>query len=118
MEEKTMHWAAVWGNAVSIAEHRPESFARNITLRYPIDIPFSGDALRFTFDNYCGSESVTITKATVSLATCNITEKVGLSCPISADTVTDITFSDEASVTISAHERVVSDAVSFSVSDT
>lgn len=108
-------WTSMWGNAVSIAEHRPESYAKNITLRYPVYAPFGGEALRFTFDNYCGSESVTITKATVSLAACDITEKVGLSCPISADTVTDITFSDEASVTISAHERVVSDAVSFSV---
>lgn len=59
------------GNAVSIAEHRPESYAKDITLRYPVYAPFDGTALRFTFDNYCGSEPVSITKATVSIADCD-----------------------------------------------
>lgn len=105
----------MWGNAVSIAEHRPESYAKNMTLRYPVFAPFSGEALRFTFDNYCGNEAVTITKATVALAACDITGKISLSCPIAGDTLKDITFSDEASVTLPAHARVVSDAVSLSV---
>ena len=29
-------WVSVWGNAVSIAENRPERYAKDITLRYPI----------------------------------------------------------------------------------
>jgi len=44
-------WVSMWGNAVSIAEHRPEGYAKDITLRYPIYVPFDGEALRFTFDN-------------------------------------------------------------------
>ena len=59
------HWASVWGNAVSVAENRPERYAKNITIRYPINIPFTGTAIRLTFDNYCGSESVTLSKVTV-----------------------------------------------------
>ncbi len=35
------HWAAIWGNAVSIAENRPERYARNITLRYPVRVPLT-----------------------------------------------------------------------------
>lgn len=58
-------WTSVWGNAVSIAENRPERYAREITLRYPIVSPFSGSAVRLTFDNYCGTEPVTIAKTTV-----------------------------------------------------
>ena len=58
-------WVSVWGNAVSVAENRPERYARDITIRYPINIPFSGRAVRLTFDNYCGSEAVTFHKITV-----------------------------------------------------
>jgi hypothetical protein len=29
-ESLQMHWASVWGNAVSIAENRPESYGKNI----------------------------------------------------------------------------------------
>ena len=63
--EHTNHWVSVWGNAVSVAENRPERYAKNITIRYPIHIPFSGEALRLTFDNYCGTEAVVLTKVTV-----------------------------------------------------
>ena len=58
-------WVSVWGNAVSVAENRPERYAKNITIRYPVHIPFAGCALRLTFDNYCGTEPVTLTKTTV-----------------------------------------------------
>lgn len=59
------HWVSVWGNAVSIAENRPERYAKNITIRYPIHIPFAGEAVRLTFDNYCGTEPITLSKVTV-----------------------------------------------------
>ena len=62
MEQK---WVSVWGNAVSVAENRPERYAKDITIRYPIHIPFSGEALRLTFDNYCGTEPITLSKVTV-----------------------------------------------------
>ena len=29
-------WISIWGNAVSIAENRPEGYGKNITLRYPL----------------------------------------------------------------------------------
>lgn len=58
-------WVSVWGNAVSIAENRPERYAKDITIRYPIHIPFSGEAVRLTFDNYCGTESISLNKVTV-----------------------------------------------------
>ena len=58
-------WVSVWGNAVSVAENRPERYAKNITIRYPIHVPFGGEGVRLTFDNYCGTESVTLSKVTV-----------------------------------------------------
>ena len=54
-----MHWASGWGNAISIGENRPERYNKNLTIRYPIYSQFAGKALRLTFDNYCGTESVT-----------------------------------------------------------
>lgn len=108
-------WVSMWGNAMSIAEHRPESYAKNLTLRYPVYAPFSGDALKFTFDNFCGSEAVAVTRATVALSTSDITAKIGLSCPAAAETITDITFDGELTAVIPAGKSLVSDPIHFSV---
>lgn len=62
---QTKHWVSIWGNAAGINENRPEQYAKNITLRYPIYVPFANEALRLTFDNLCGTEDVTISKVTV-----------------------------------------------------
>ncbi len=93
MKTQESHWAAVWGNAVSIAEHRPESYGKNITLRYPIHSQFAGDALRITFDNYCGTDAITIVKTTVLLE----------------DIFYTLTFDGKEEVTIPAGEKAVSD---------
>ena len=96
MNNETMHWASVWGNAVSVAENRPESFSKNITLRYPIYSQFEGTALKITFDNYCGTEPITINKTTVCIN--------GNFYPV--------TFKGQASVTIPAGMNEVSDSLS------
>ena len=64
MEQNTK-WVSVWGNAVSVAENRPERYAKDITLRYPVITSFSCSAVRLTFDNYCGTEPITLDKTTV-----------------------------------------------------
>ena len=91
MEQKK--WVSVWGNAVSVAENRPERYARDITIRYPIHIPFSGEAIRLTFDNYCGTEPVTLSKVTVLYG--------GKAYPVQ--------FASERSVSIGAGQNAVSD---------
>ena len=58
-------WVSVWGNAVSVAENRPERYAKDITLRYPVITSFTCSAVRLTFDNYCGTEPITLDKTTV-----------------------------------------------------
>ena len=89
----TQKWVSVWGNAVSVAENRPERYAKDITVRYPINIPFSGEALRLTFDNYCGTEPITLNKISVFYG--------GEFYPVLC--------SGQPSVTIPAGERVVTD---------
>ena len=55
MSQEFSKWVSIWGNAVSVSENRPESYAKNITLRYPVYCPFDGSRLQLTFDNYCGT---------------------------------------------------------------
>ncbi len=93
------HWASIWGNAVSIAENRPERYAKNITIRYPIRVPFAGTALRLTFDNYCGTEPITINKTTLLVR--------GEFLPV--------TFGGQRAVTIGAGENVICDPVDVSL---
>ena len=94
MKEHT-NWVSVWGNAVSVAENRPERYAKDITFRYPIHIPFSGSAVRLTFDNYCGTEPITLNKTTVFYG--------GRFYPVY--------FGGNREVTIPAGARMVSDAL-------
>lgn len=76
----------------------------------------SGSALRFTLDNYCGKEPVTIHRATVAVCDSDLTGKVPLSCPLAAGTIRDITFDGSHSVTLAAGASATSDALSFPVS--
>ena len=92
-------WVSVWGNAVSVAENRPERYAKNITIRYPIRMPFDGRALRLTFDNYCGTEPITLNKVTV----------------LAGGVFYGVRFGGEESVTIGAGANAVSDAVEVPV---
>lgn len=55
-------WVACWGNATSITDRKEAVYAKDITLRYPIRMCFSGSKLRFRFSNLTGTESVTLTK--------------------------------------------------------
>ncbi len=89
-------WVSVWGNAVSVAENRPERYAKDITIRYPIHIPFEGDAVRLTFDNYCGTEPITLHKVTVFYG--------GKFYPV--------LFNGQRKVTVHGGETAVSDALS------
>ena len=97
--EQGKHWVSVWGNAVSVAENRPERYARDITLRYPVISSFTTDAVRLTFDNYCGTEPITIEKTTVFYGGKFYT----------------VTFGGEGPVSIAAGEKAVSDPMAIRI---
>ena len=97
--EQMNKWVSVWGNAVSVAENRPERYAKDITLRYPVIVTFAARAIRLTFDNYCGTEPITIHKVTVFYDGKFHTAAFGA----------------EQSVTIGAGLTVVSDPLEISV---
>ena len=102
-------YVSIWGNAISIADRRPENYAKDLTLRYPIHPAFDGERLKITLDNFCGTEAVTVTKVCVARNVENGSRK------IREDTVTGVTFGGKASVSIPAGEAVVSDEIVMQV---
>lgn len=102
-----MRWVTVWGNATSVNEHRPETYAKDITLRYPITCAFGGEKVRLHFSNFCGTEPVTLSQVTLASAR---TDR-----EISLHNARLVTFNGEESVTIPAGEEVFSDEITFRV---
>lgn len=102
-------WVAAWGNAMSISNHIPQEYSRNITFRYPVFIPFSGSCLRLTFDNFCGTEAIVITKATVGLCSRNNKKEV------LRETILPVTFSGNTFCRLAAGSRQKSDPVFMNV---
>lgn len=109
MEQKNKKYVTTWGNAISIADRRPENYAKDLTLRYPVRPMFDGDRLKITLDNFCGTEPVTISHVYVA-------DSVDGGREIAEETNTPVTFENGSrSVTIPAGEAVVSDEISFHV---
>ncbi len=102
-------YVSMWGNAMSIADRRPENYAKDLTLRYPIHPAFDGEKLKLTFDNFCGTEPITITEVTIADAKSNGGKE------IDETTLAVVTFDGRCSVTIPAGEAVVSDEICFAV---
>lgn len=92
-------WVAMWGNAMSITENKPEGYAKDITLRYPIVCPFDGNKIRLTFDNYCGTEPVYIEKTVLMLD----------------EKMYPVTFAGERRAEMEAGAAIVSDEVNIDV---
>ena len=59
-------WVACWGNATSITDRKECTYTKDLTLRYPIRMCFSGSKLRFRFSNLTGTENVTLTKVSAA----------------------------------------------------
>ena len=68
VEQGAKKWVACWGNATSITNRREAVYAKDLTLRYPIRMCFSGSMLRFRFSNLTGTEPVTLSKVFVGHA--------------------------------------------------
>ena len=41
-------WVGIWGNAMSVTERTAATHGKDITFRYPVPVPFDGDAVRLT----------------------------------------------------------------------
>ena len=102
-----MNWVTIWGNAQSTVLPHPAYYAKDITLRYPIFIPFDGDKIRVTLDNFCCNEDVCINK--VAIAKGNKKGEL-------LSNQTYLTFGNQEEVIIKAHGNVKSDEIDYKVS--
>ena len=102
-----MKWVTMWGNAQSTVLPHPAYYAKDITLRYPIFVPFDGNKIRITLDNYCCKEEVKINRVAIS--------KGNKKCELLSD-VTYLTFDGNLETKIDAHGFVISDELEYNVS--
>lgn len=102
-----MKWVTVWGNATSVADHKPETYAKDLTLRYPVTCAFGGEKVRLHLSNFCGTEPVTLSQVTFARAR---TDR-----EISLHNARLVTFGGSESVTIPAGGEVFSDEITFHV---
>lgn len=103
---KQMKWTSCWGNAISIATRRPENYAKNLTLRYPVKMLLNGNALRIRLDNFCGNEDVTVT---ASVARSNGNSNIDKS------SVLPVTLGGNEKITIPKGERVLCDPIKIDI---
>lgn len=95
MDTNNLHWVACWGNATSIADRKECTYARDLTLRYPIRMCFAGEAIRLHFSNLTGTEPVQLTRVV-----CNHH---------------DVLFAGQPSVSIAPGTEIQSDILPLSV---
>ena len=100
-------WVCAWGNAISIVDRRPENYSKDLTLRYPVSIPFAGRKVRLHFDNFCGEEDAVLNR--VCIAACAGGDAV------LPETEVPVTFGGKTSVTLAAGADMYSDEIDFSV---
>ena len=102
--EIDMKWVTMWGNAQSKVLPAPATYAKDITLRYPIFVPFDGKKLRITLDNFCVDEEINIEAVAISK---------GNSLSDLQGAVTYLTFNGKRSVKILPHQDAKSDEINY-----
>ncbi len=95
-----MKWVTMWGNAQSTVLPMPQRYAKDLTLRYPVLVPFNGNKIRITLDNFCVNESSKIDLVAVSR---------GKSLSDSIIDINYLTFNGKKEVILNPHSSVTSD---------
>jgi len=104
MNNEFSKWVACWGTATSISDRSETTYSKDLTLRYPVKICFSGSRLRFHFSNLTGTEDVTMNCVYAAKKGCDSYSPV------------PVTFCGQSKGVISAGEEIVSDEIEFDVS--
>lgn len=98
MNESSKKWVACWGNATSITDRKECTYAKNLTLTYPIHMCFAGSQLRLHFSNLTGTENVKLDKVVIK-----------------GRTTAYCTFDGKTEGVIYPGEEIVSDPLDFDV---
>ncbi len=102
-----MKWVTMWGNAQSTVLPMPARYAKDLTLRYPIFVPFKGNKIKITLDNYCVNESVKIDLVSIG---------IGYSLSdIQSNVIKYLTFNGKKEAYIEAHKSIESDPIDINL---
>ncbi len=96
-----MKWVTMWGNAQSKVVPMPQRYAKDLTLRYPVLVPFKGNKIRITLDNYCVAEKSKIDLVAVS--------KGNSLSDIQQDDVKYLTFNGKKEAILEPNSYLISD---------
>jgi lysophospholipase L1-like esterase len=96
-----MKWVTMWGNAQSTVLPMPQRYAKDLTLRYPVLVPFSGNKIRITLDNYCVDEK----------------SKINLVAISKGNSLSDIQLTDVKYLTFNGKREVTLEPNSYATSD-
>ena len=99
-------WVACWGNATSITDRTTCSYAKDITLRYPVRMCFDADKIRIRFSNLTGTEPVTL-RAVVARSSGEDR--------IDPSTLKELYLSSAKDMVIPAGEEIVTDPVAMDI---
>lgn len=101
-----MKWVTMWGNAQSKVLPHPAYYAKDLTLRYPIFVPFNGNKIKVTLDNFCCNEAVKIDKVGIS---------IGSKSGVLSNENIYLTFNGLTKAIIEANGTIVSDELELEV---
>ncbi len=96
-----MKWVTMWGNAQSKVVPMPQRYAKDLTLRYPVLVPFKGNKIRITLDNYCVDEK----------------SKIDLVAISKGNSLSDIQLTDVKYLTFNGKREVTLEPNSYATSD-
>ncbi len=96
-----MKWVTMWGNAQSKVVPMPQRYAKDLTLRYPVLVPFKGNKIRITLDNYCVDEK----------------SKINLVAISKGNSLSDIQLTDVKYLTFNGKREVTLEPNSYATSD-
>ena len=107
VSKSKMKWVTMWGNAQSTITPSPAKYAKDLTLRYPIFVPFDGNKIRITLDNFCIDEQVKIDYVIVAKGNKLSDEQM--------DNYKYLTFKGKKEITIEPHGYITSDELEFNL---
>lgn len=109
------HWVGTWGTAPQLVERHnnpPSPGLENNSLRQIVQVSIGGKKVRLKLTNEFSQDSTEIKAVELALA-----KTAGSSSEIDESSTVSLTFDGQASVTIPAGGKVVSDAVNFKIGD-
>ena len=104
-----MKWVTMWGNAQSKVPPHPARYAKDITLRYPIYVPFSGNKIRINLDNYCVNDLTKIDKVVIS--------KGKSLSDLQDKDIKIVTFNNKNEAIMEPHQNITSDVIDIDLKE-